>query len=122
MSNSSSVELKSQMLDPLVVEFRKQLSLVVDVKHLNAASLLIAVTKGMQLAKDFKTKTNEQKKILLLQTLSEMIRDSDLSQDKKDDLIWVVDEMGPSAVELFLVVAEKGLSAFKKTGKFKCCS
>jgi hypothetical protein len=108
--------------DPLVAEFRKQLSLVVDIKHLNVANLLVAVTKGMQLAKNFKTKTNEQKKMLLLDTLSDMIKTSDLAQEKKDDLVWVVDEMGPSTVDLFLVVAEKGVKVFKSTGLFKCCS
>ena len=54
-----------------------------------------------------------------MQTLSEMIKNSgDLSQSSKDDLVWVVDEMGPSAVELMLVVASKGLAVFKNT---KCC-
>lgn len=108
--------------DPLVAEFRKQLALVVDIKHLNVANLLVAVTKGMQLAKNFKTKTNEQKKMLLLDTLSDMIKTSDLAQEKKDDLVWVVDEMGPSTVDLFLVVAEKGVKVFKNTKLFKCCS
>ena len=106
-------------VDPIVDEFRKQLALVVDVKHLTAANVLMAVTKGMQIAKNLKTKTNDQKKILLLQTLSEMIKNSgDLSQSSKDDLVWVVDEMVPSAVELMLVVASKGLAVFKNT---KCC-
>lgn len=108
-------------VDPLSVEFRKQLTLVVDVKHLNAANVLVAVVKGMQLAKTFNTKTNEQKKMLLLLTLSDMIRDSELPDTQKDDLVWVVDEMGPSTVELLLGVAEKGKNLFKNSGLFKCC-
>ena len=106
--------------DPLVEEMRKQLSLVIDIKHLNAANILAAVTKGMQIAKNIKTKTNEQKKILLLHVLDSMIRDSDLKQDEKDDLSWVVNTMGSSAIELFLAVASKGTSVFKKSGCFGC--
>lgn len=110
------------VIDPLVEQFRNELALVVDVKHLNAANILAAVTKGMQIAKTLKTRTNEQKKILLLDTLSNLITKSDLSQSNKDDLLWVVDEMGPAAVELFLVVADKGPAVFRKSGLFKCCS
>lgn len=106
--------------DPLVEEMRKQLSLVIDIKHLNAANILAAVTKGMQIAKNIKTKTNEQKKILLLHVLDAMIRDSDLKQDEKDDLSWVVNTMGSSAIELFLAVASKGKSVFKNSRCFIC--
>jgi len=115
----TDIPLSAAVTDPLIIEFRQQLALVVDIKHLNASNLLSAVTKGMQLMKTFKTKTNEQKKILLLQTLALMITESDLSQDRKSDLIWVVDEMGPSSIELFLFIADKGSSAFKNTSFFK---
>jgi hypothetical protein len=115
----TDIPLSAAVTDPLIIEFRQQLALVVDIKHLNASNLLSAVTKGMQVMKNFKTKTNEQKKILLLQTLALMITESDLSQDRKSDLIWVVDEMGPSSIELFLFVADKGSSAFKNTSFFK---
>jgi hypothetical protein len=109
--------------DPLVDQLRKELSLVVDVKHLNVSNILTALTKGMHIVKDLKTTTNEQKKILLLKVMGMIIRDSSLGQSTKDDLIWVVDEMGPAAIELFLAVAGKGVTAFKNANKgcFTCC-
>lgn len=119
------------VVDPLVAQLRAQLSLVIDVKHLNASNVLEAIIKGMQIVKDIKTTTNEQKKILLLSVLVSIIKDSDLGQSTKDDLIWVVDEMGPASVELFLVIAGKGVSTFQAAkpgclscivGCFKCFS
>jgi hypothetical protein len=102
-------------------QLKKEVALVVDVKHLNVSNVLSAVTKGMQIAKNIKTATNEQKKILLLKVLEDLIKESDLGDSTKEDLIWVVNEMGPASIELFLAVAGKGISAFKKsTSCFSC--
>lgn len=108
-------------VDPLATQLRNELSLVVDIKHLNASNILDAISKGMQIAKNIKTTTNEQKKILLLNVLASMIKDSDLASSAKDDLVWVVDEMGPASIELFLIVSGKGVSAFRAANP-KCSS
>jgi hypothetical protein len=110
-------------VDPLVEQLRAELSLVIDVKHLNASNMFDALVKGMEIVKDIKTKTNEQKKIVLLDCFKYLISNSvDLTQTTKDDLIWIIDEMGPTLIEGVLYVAEKGLNAFKKTSCFKCLS
>jgi hypothetical protein len=116
-------EEDKKVVDTLLEDFKKQLNLVVDVRHLNASNILEAVTKGMHIAKDIKTTTNEQKKSLLLRALSSIVNDSDLSASAKEDLIWVIDEMGPNSIELFLIVAGKGLTSFKNSNCFKkfCC-
>lgn len=106
--------------DPLVDELYKELLLLVDVKHLNASAILVAITKGMHLAKNLKTATNEQKKIVLLKSLAKLIEESPIDRSAKDDLLWIVDELGPASVELFLTVASKGLGQFKNTGCFPC--
>ncbi len=108
----------SQQLDPLVVELLKQLEVVVDVKHLNATNILDALVQGMQIVAKIETKTNEQKKIILLDCFKYMIQQSALSQSVKDDLVWVIDEMGPTMIEVVLVIAKKGEDAFKNS---KCC-
>ncbi len=108
----------SQQLDPLVVELLKQLEVVVDVKHLNATNILDALVQGMQIVAKIETKTNEQKKIILLDCFKYMIQQSALSQSVKDDLVWVIDEMGPTMIEVVLVIAKKGEDVFKNS---KCC-
>lgn len=108
----------SPQLDPLVAELLKQLEVVVDVKHLNAANIFDALVQGMQIVAKIETKTNEQKKIILLDCFKYMIQQSSLSQNVKDDLIWVIDEMSPTMIEVILVIAKKGEEAFKNS---KCC-
>ncbi len=115
-------KMADQKLDPLVEQLRKELSLVIDVKHLNASNIFDALIQGMQIVKNIQTKTNEQKKIILLDCLKYMIiQSADLSQSSKDDLIWVVDEMGPTMVEAVLYVSQKGVEAFKKKTGCGCC-
>lgn len=118
--NKVNADNNQSVSDPLVDDLRKQLIMVVDVKHLNVSNILGALTKGMQIVKDIRTKTNEQKKILLLKAMSLLINESELSQNNKEDLIWVVDEMGPAAIELFLVVAVKGIKPFKNMNCLSC--
>lgn len=112
----------SKVIDPLVVELQKELNVVVDIKHLNASNIFDALVQGMQIVAKIKTKTNEQKKIVLLDCFKYMISESALSQLVKDDLIWVVDEMGPAMIEGVLIVAQKGVNAFKNTSCscFRC--
>jgi hypothetical protein len=50
-----------------------------------------------------------------------ILQSPELSQTVKDDLIWVIDEMGPTAVELVLYVAKKGIETFKKIPCCKYC-
>ena len=110
-----------QPLDPLVTQLQQELSTVIDVKHLNASNILDALVQGMQIVTNIATKTDQQKKIILLDCFKYMIlQSSDLSQEVKVDLIWVIDEMGPTVVELVLYVASKGADAFKKSSCFKC--
>jgi len=114
--------MAEEKLDPLVEQLRKELSLVIDVKHLNTSNILDALVQGMEIVKAIQTKTNEQKKIILLDCFKYMILNSpELSQTVKDDLIWVIDEMGPTAVELVLYVAKKGIETFKKIPCCKYC-
>jgi hypothetical protein len=104
------------MDEKLFDELKTKILLAVDIKHLNTANVLSAIIKGMQIVKDIKTVTNEQKKILLLQALTTIINESEISN--KEDLLWIVDELGPSSVEIFLSVASKGSKIFKNK---KCC-
>ncbi len=113
--------MAEEKLDPLVDQLRKELNLVVDVKHLNAANIFDAIVQGMEIVKNINTKTNEQKKIILLDCLKYIIQQSsDLSQTTKDDLVWVVDEMGPTMIEGVLYVSKKGIEAFKKSSGCSC--
>lgn len=116
---------KAPEIDPLVLKLQQELSLVVDIKHLNASNIFDAIVHGMQIVATIATKTNEQKKIILLDCFKLMILQApDLSQETKDNLIWVVDEMGPGIIEGVLIVAKKGSEVFKKASSgcscFKC--
>lgn len=118
---SDSKITPEQQLDPLVIQLQKELSTIIDVKHLNTANILDALVQGMEMVKTIHTKTNEQKKIILLDCFKLMIiHSNDINQSIKDDLIWIIDEMGPTAVELVLYVATKGIDTFKNSTCFKC--
>jgi hypothetical protein len=113
--------ITNQPLDPLVLKLQQELNTVIDIKHLNAANILDALVQGMQIVANIATKTNEQKKIILLDCFNYMILQSvDLSQEVKDDLIWIVDKMGPTVIELFLYVSSKGIDQFKQSKCFSC--
>jgi hypothetical protein len=63
---------------------------------------------------------NEEKKILLLNTLKEVINETDLDDYEKNTLITLIDMVGDSVVE-HLIIFGKNTTAFIKSKCLKCC-
>ncbi len=122
MSEDKNLQEVDRLVDPLIVQLRRELNNAIDIKRLSASNIFGAIVIGMQIVSKLNTKTNAQKKTILLDSLNYMVSESSLSQTNKDDLTWVINEMGPTIVEEVLLVAKKGSSLFKQSKCFRCLS
>lgn len=62
----------------------------------------------------------EEKKVLLLNTLKELINEADLDDYEKNTLITLIDTVGDSVIEN-LIIFGKDAKTFIKSKCLKCC-
>jgi hypothetical protein len=115
--------IKTFMAQGVFTELLYKLDIIVDEKKITSENIIFVVTNLMTVMHKYKNISGEQKKQSILFFILIIINKSDLIPDDKKNLIFIVENIVPGAIDVLVDVYKKKyiLKYSKSCFKSLCC-